>query len=157
IPAFPFHASRLSPDAFRYRRRDLSDRQPSRGCFPGARPIVAVPLGVRPRSPRHGSGPARDSPADGGVKTFLPVWSHRFGSTDEQCRGSRCGNEKRRHSRRTLMAVPASILGPIAILTPWLGAALLAVYHRHTRVIGIVTAVISAIASALMLRAASPG
>jgi NADH-quinone oxidoreductase subunit M len=45
----------------------------------------------------------------------------------------------------------------VAIVVPWLAALLLALYRRHVRIIGFVAALISAVACALPLSAATPG
>src|SRR5262249_42899645 len=62
-----------------------------------------------------------------------------------------------RRSRGKLMPATASILSAIAISAPWLAAALLAVYHRNTRVIGFAAAMVSVMSSAVLLLAAPQG
>ena len=61
VPARAIDASRLSPDALRHRRRAVTDRQAPGGSVSGARPVVALSLGARPRPSRHDSRSLRDS------------------------------------------------------------------------------------------------
>ncbi len=55
------------------------------------------------------------------------------------------------------MSIPGSVLIGIAIAVPWLGAIVVAVYDQYTRVIGSLAALVSLIASALLLSAAPSG
>ena len=51
----------------------------------------------------------------------------------------------------------APLLSGVAISVPWFAAALVALYRRHTRVIGFLAALVSVVASALLLREAPAG
>lgn len=51
----------------------------------------------------------------------------------------------------------APFLSGVAISVPWFAAALVAMYRRHTRVIGFLAALVSVVASALLLREAPTG
>jgi NADH:ubiquinone oxidoreductase subunit 4 (subunit M) len=51
----------------------------------------------------------------------------------------------------------APFLSAVAICVPWFASILVAAYRRHTRVIGFLAALVSVVASALLLRAAPKG
>ena len=51
----------------------------------------------------------------------------------------------------------APLLSAVAICVPWFASVLVAAYRRHTRVMGFLAALVSVIASALLLRAAPKG
>ena len=70
VPARAIHASRLSPDALRHRRRSLTAGHASGGSVPETRSIVALPLGARPWPPRHDSRSLGDSSADAALEFF---------------------------------------------------------------------------------------
>jgi NADH-quinone oxidoreductase subunit M len=55
------------------------------------------------------------------------------------------------------MTQPEWFLTSVAISVPWLAAAMAAVYRRYPRVIGFAASLVSAVASALLLRAAPSG
>src|SRR5579864_6013451 len=59
------------------------------------------------------------------------------------------------HPPAWILSTP--FLSAVGIGVPWLASILVAAYRRHTRVIGFLAALVSAVASALLLRAAPKG